>query len=100
MDYHELYLKTDALLLADIFENFRQLSLEKYMLDPPWYFGAPGLRWDAFLLEESDQYPLELFHQGQYDMSLFCGKATRGGISMISHRFDQANNPYMGKDKF
>jgi len=45
-DYHDLYLKTDVLLLADVFENFRKVSLEYYGLDPAHYYTSPGLSWD------------------------------------------------------
>ena len=48
-DYHDLYLKTDVLLLADVFENFRNVCVENYKLDPAWYNIAPGLAWDACL---------------------------------------------------
>ena len=48
-DYHDLYLKSDVLLLADVFENFRDVCLTKYELDPAWYYTAPGLAWDAAL---------------------------------------------------
>ena len=48
--YHDLYLKTDVLLLADVFENFRDVCIENYKLDPVWYYTAPGLAWDACLL--------------------------------------------------
>ena len=41
-DYHDLYLKSDVLLLADVFEEFRRVCLENYDLDPAWYFTAPG----------------------------------------------------------
>ena len=44
-DYHDLYLATDVLLLADVFENFRLTSLESYKLDPCHYYTAPGLGW-------------------------------------------------------
>ena len=47
--YHDLYLKSDVLLIADVFEEFRILCLENYELDPVWYFTAPGLSWDAAL---------------------------------------------------
>ncbi|CAN8019421.1 unnamed protein product, partial [Ixodes persulcatus] len=48
-EYSDLYLKQDALLLADVFKNFRNVSLEKYKLDPCWYHTTPGLAWDAML---------------------------------------------------
>jgi hypothetical protein len=48
-DYHDLYLKSDVLLLVDVFENFRVICLENYKLDPCWYFAAPGLAFDAAL---------------------------------------------------
>ena len=48
-DYHYLYLKTDVLLLADVFENFRKKYLEYYGLDQAHYYTAPGLSWDAAL---------------------------------------------------
>ena len=48
-DYHDLYLKSDVLLLADVFENFRDVCLTKYELDPAWYYTAPGLAWNAAL---------------------------------------------------
>ena len=47
-DYHDLFLKTDVLLLADVFENFRKVCKENYNLDPAWYFTSPGLAWDAW----------------------------------------------------
>ena len=48
-DYHNLYNKTDVLLLADVFESFRDICLENYKLDPAHYYTAPGLAWDACL---------------------------------------------------
>jgi len=48
-DYLELYNITDILLLADVFENFRDVCLEHYKLDPAWYYTAPGLSWDAMM---------------------------------------------------
>ena len=49
--YHDLYLRTDVLLLTDVFENFRDLCLEYYGLDPAHYFTLPNFAWDAMLLK-------------------------------------------------
>ena len=48
-EYHDLYLKTDVLLLADVFESFRMTCLQYYNLDPCHYFTSLGLSWDAML---------------------------------------------------
>ncbi|CAB4022267.1 Hypothetical predicted protein [Paramuricea clavata] len=54
-DYHDLYLETDVLLLADVFENFRRTCLESYELDPAHYVSAPSLSWDAFLKKSGEE---------------------------------------------
>ena len=48
-DFHDLYLKTDVLLLADVMENFRKLCEKHYELDPAHFFTVPGMAWDAML---------------------------------------------------
>ena len=48
-EYHDLYLKSDMLLLADVFESFRKTCLQYYKLDPCHYFTSPGPRWDVML---------------------------------------------------
>ena len=48
-DYHDLYLQTDVLLLADVFENFRSTAMNTYGLDPARYYTLPGYSWDCLL---------------------------------------------------
>ena len=48
-DYHDLYVQTDTLLLADVFEKFREKCIEIYGLDPSYFYSAPGLAWQACL---------------------------------------------------
>ena len=90
-DYHDLYLKSDILLLADVFENFRSTCLQYYKLDPCHYYTSSGLSWDATL--KMTDIKLELMTD--IDMFQFIEKGTRGGISYIANRFGEANNKYM-----
>ena len=90
-DYHNLYLKSDVLLLSDVFENFRKTCLKHYNLDPAHYYTSPGLAWDACLKETGQE--LQLLHD--YDMLMMFERGIRGGITHISKRYAEANNKYM-----
>ena len=92
-DYHDLYLiiKSDVLLLADVFENFRKTCLKHYKLDPAHYYTSPGLAWDACLKTTGQN--LELL--SDYDMLMMFERGIRGGITHISKRYAEANNKYM-----
>ena len=99
LDYHLTYLKTDVLLLADVFENFRKTCITYYDLDPANYISAPGLAWDAMLLKTSIK--LELMH----DLKVLdiMERHKKGGLVFVgSKRHVVANNKYMDnydKDK-
>ena len=90
-DYHDLHLKSDVLLLADVFENFRNVCMKNYGLDPTWYYTSPSLALDAML--KLTEVKLELLTD--HDMHLMVEKGIRGGVSMIATRHAKANNLYM-----
>ena len=77
-DYHDLYLKTDVLLLANVFEKFINTCFDYYGSDPCHYFRSPGLSWDDLISD--------------IDMHLFIEK---GGISYIAKRHSKVNNKYI-----
>ena len=81
-EYHDLYLKTDALLLCDVFENFIDVCLEYYGLDPCHYFSSPGLSWNAMLKMAG----LELELISDIDVHLIIEKGMRGGIFYIAKK--------------
>ena len=85
-----MYLKCDVLLLADVFEKFRNNSSENYGLCPSHYLNAPGLSWDATL--KMTKIKLELIIDPDMYMYIFFEKGTRGGIFYISNRDIKANN--------
>ena len=76
-EYSDLYLKTDVLLLTDIFENFRNIAIRDYQLDPCHFYSAPGLSWAAMLL--MIKVNLELITD--MDDLLLWERACRGGVS-------------------
>ena len=89
-EYHDLYLASDVLLLADVFERFREMCLDYYTLDPCHYFTSPGLSWDACL--RMTNVKLELL--SDIDQHLFIESGIRGGVATISCRHAESNNPY------
>ena len=90
-DYHDLYVQSDTLLLADVFENFRNMCIKLYELDPAHFLSAPGLAWQACLKKR--KIKLELVTD--VDMLLMVEKAIRGGICHAIYRYAKANNNYM-----
>jgi hypothetical protein len=90
-DYHDIYLMTDCLLLADVFENFRNVSFKNFQIEPVHFFTLPMFSWTAAL--KFTKIKLELLTD--YDMVLFFESGIRGGISVASHRHAKANNKYL-----
>ena len=90
-EYHDLYVQSDTLLLADVFENFRNMCIKVYELDPAHFLSLPGLVWQAFL--KKTNVKLELLTD--YDMLLMVEEGIRGGICHLINRYAKANNKYM-----
>jgi len=92
-EFTNLYNKVDILLFADIMDNFRNISLKTYRLDPAWYFTTQWFAWDCML--KMTKQKLELLTD--YDMVLTIDRGIRGGISECSNRYAKANNKYMNE---
>src|SRR5436190_6102844 len=89
--YHDLYLETDTLLLAEVFETFRELSLRDYGIDPCHVFSLPGLTWQAALKFTNEK--IDLIRNST--MHLYILEAIRACVSMISTKYSKANNKYI-----
>ena len=84
-------MQSDTLLLADAFENFRDMCIKVYELDPAHFLSLPGLAWQAFLKKTN----IELELLTDYDMLLMVEEGIRGGICYLIHRYAKANNKYV-----
>ena len=82
-----MYLKTDVLILCDVFEKFISVYLKDYGLEPCHYYSSPGLSWDAML--KMTGVELEKIHD--IDVHIFLEKGMRGGVSYISKRYSRAD---------
>ena len=87
-DYYDLHLQSDALLLADVFENSRNKCIEIYERYPAHFLSAPGLAWQVCLKKPGVK--LELLTD--VDMLLMVEKGLRGGICQTVHRYAKADN--------
>ena len=93
-EYHDLYLKTDVLLLTDAFENFRDMCLSYYGLDPVHYYTLPNFAFDAMLKLTGIEIDL-VYDQEMYEM---IEAGLRGGMTQTTCKKVEANNKYMGSD--
>ena len=91
VEYRCLYLENDTRLLGDVFENFREICLKIYHLDPTKFLSAPRLAWQAAL--KMTEVKSELLTD--IDMLLMVEKGIRGEICHAIHQYAKANNKYM-----
>ena len=90
-EYHDLYVQTDTLFLADVFEKFRNMCLEIYKLDPAKLLSAPGLAQQAALKKTK----VKVDRLTDNDILLWVKKGIRRGICHSIYRYVKANNKYM-----
>ena len=90
-NYHYLYVQSDTLLLADVFNNFKDMCIKEYELDPAHFLSLPGLAWQTCLKKTN----IELELLTDCDMLLMVEEGIRGEICHSIHRHAKANNKYM-----
>ena len=93
-EYHDLYLKTNVVLLANVFEAFRSTCLKHYKLNPAHFYMSSGLAWKACL--KKTEIELELLTDS--DMLMMVERGIRGGITQEVYRYANADNKYMEDD--
>ena len=92
-EYHDLYIMTDVYLLTDVFENFREMCLNYYGLDPAHYITLPNFAWSAFLAMTGVRLQ-QIHNRDMYEM---IEKGLRGGMTQCSYKKVEANNKYMNE---
>ena len=90
-EYHDLYVQSDTLFLADVFENFRNMSLEICKLDLSNFYSVPGLAWQAAFKKSKVKSNILT----DIDMLLIVEKGIRGGIYHSIYQYEKANNKYI-----
>ena len=90
-NYHDLCVQSDTLLLADVFNNFRDMCIKEYELDSAHFLSLPGLAWQTCLKKTNIELELLI----DYDMLLMVEEGIRGGICHSIHRYAKANNKFM-----
>ena len=90
-EYHDLYVQSNTLLLADVFENFRNMHLKIYELDPTKFLSGPRSAWQR--ASRKNKVKLDLLTD--IDMLLMVGKGIRGGICHPIYQYAKASNKYM-----
>ena len=88
---HDLYLKSDLLVLVDILQNFRKMCLEIYELDPAKFILAPGLAWRSALKKTQVKFHLLT----DIDMPLMVERGIRRGIYNAMHHYAKTNNIFL-----
>ena len=89
-DYHDLYLRCDVLLLADVFEGFRRMCHAEFQIDPAHCLSSANLTWQCMLKFTGVSVPL-ITDLGMYEMF---HESLRGGMCFVSKRLAYAKNPY------
>ena len=90
-EYRDLYVQRNTLLLADVFNNFQNMSLEIYEVDHTYFLSAPGLAWQTAL--KRTKVKIDLLTD--ISMLLIVEKGIRGGICHATHRYAKADYKYM-----